>query len=41
VMAAATECGFENLLHPPYSPDLALLTSTRNCIPSFVVDVLG
>jgi histone-lysine N-methyltransferase SETMAR len=23
-MAAATDCGFEILLHPPYSPDLAL-----------------
>jgi hypothetical protein len=23
-MAAATESGFENLLNPPYSPDLAL-----------------
>ena len=22
-MASATECGFEVLLHPPYSPDLA------------------
>ena len=22
-MAAATECGFEILLHPPYSPDMA------------------
>ena len=23
-MAAATECGFEVLPHPPYSPDLAI-----------------
>ena len=23
VMTAATECGFEVLFHPPYSPDLA------------------
>ena len=22
-MTAATECGFEILLHPPYSPDMA------------------
>ena len=22
VMTAATECGFEVLLHPPYSPDM-------------------
>jgi transposase len=27
-MAAATYCGFEILPHPPYSPDLAPLTST-------------
>jgi histone-lysine N-methyltransferase SETMAR len=27
-MAAATACGFEILTHPPYSPDLPLLTST-------------
>ena len=26
-MTAATECGFEILPYPPYSPDMALLTS--------------
>ena len=27
VMTAATECGFELLLHPQYSPDMTFLTS--------------
>jgi hypothetical protein len=27
-MASSTDCGFEILSHPPYSPDLAPLTSS-------------
>jgi transposase len=40
-MAAATDCGFEILPHPPYSPDLPPLTSTcfRNWKLTLVVDV--